>query len=95
MERSAEEARISRASVFPQSVGEYQSMDVPAAQLRVARYLMADDSRKELMRTESSWALQQTKPLDDLYQANVSVKGLFYSLYKRSALIYHASCKFR
>ena len=71
MERVEEEARISRAAVFPQSIEEYQSMDVKAAQLRVARYLMADDTKKEIMRTESSWSMQQTKVLDDLYKINV------------------------
>lgn len=64
---------MDRATKFPQSIEEYRSMstDVPAAQLRVARFLMADDSKRESMMTESHWVKHETDPLIDLYQSNV------------------------
>ena len=72
LERKEEEARISREAQFPMSTEEFRVMDSRAAQLRVARFLMADSSKKDQMRNESYWAWRQTQPLIVAYSNNVS-----------------------
>ncbi|KAH8116247.1 hypothetical protein DFH11DRAFT_1687892 [Phellopilus nigrolimitatus] len=65
-----EAARIKRESQFPQTIQEYRSMGLKDARLRVARFLMADAPKRELMRTTSHWAWRQTEPLIKEYNGN-------------------------
>lgn len=74
LERSEEEDRINRAARFPLSSQEYRAIEVRAAQLRVAHFLMHDESKREQMRTESRWAWRQTQPLIDEYRKDVSIR---------------------
>ena len=57
---------------FPQSINEFRSVEFRDAQLRVARFLMGDEARREQMRGESQWAWRQTEPLIREYTNNVS-----------------------
>ncbi|TDL23810.1 hypothetical protein BD410DRAFT_827663 [Rickenella mellea] len=75
LERAEEEARINRAARFPQSLSEYRSMDLKAAQVRIARFLMADPAKKEMMMTESRWAWRQTQPFVEEYGRNLDFKA--------------------
>ncbi len=65
--------RRAREAQFPQSVAEYHAMGSRAAQLRVARFLMADASKQDQMSTQSNWAWRQTEPLIKVYYSNVSL----------------------
>lgn len=79
-EREEQERRI-REAQFPQTVREYHAMNSRPAQLRVARFLMADTSKQDQMSTQSSWAWRQTQPLIKEYNINVSLLCLvFFSL---------------
>ncbi|EJD07369.1 uncharacterized protein FOMMEDRAFT_164356 [Fomitiporia mediterranea MF3/22] len=70
LEKQAELTRIRLAAQFPQTIEDYQRMDSKGAQLRVAKFLMAEDPKREEMRTESRWAWRQTEPLIQLYKNN-------------------------
>lgn len=72
LSRQEEQARIVRAAQFPQTINEFRSVEFRDAQLRVARFLMGDESKREQMRNESQWAWRQTEPLMREYTNNVS-----------------------
>ena len=73
MEEREEMDRRVREAQFPQSVREYHAMSSRAAQLRVARFLMADPGKKDQMSTQSGWAWRQTEPLVKEYKSDVSL----------------------
>ncbi|KLO07446.1 hypothetical protein SCHPADRAFT_836717 [Schizopora paradoxa] len=75
MEEREEMERRVREAQFPQSVREYHAMSSRAAQLRVARFLMADSSKQDQMSTQSGWAWRQTQPLIKEYTANEMFRG--------------------
>jgi len=70
LERLEEEARVEREAQFPLTIFAYRGITNKAAQLRVARFLMADATRQEEMRSQSRWAWRQTDPLIQQYTHN-------------------------
>jgi hypothetical protein len=64
-------ARISKEAMFPTSAADYRKMTSRAAQLRVARYLMADADVRERLRISSNWTSEDTRALIQEYITNV------------------------
>ncbi|KAG6828974.1 hypothetical protein H0H87_012911 [Tephrocybe sp. NHM501043] len=61
-----------RQKAFPRSIADYYSKS-EQVQLRIARFLfVTDEIRKEKMLTEFGWASRQVKPLQEIYNKDVS-----------------------
>lgn len=71
LERAEEDARINRESQFPTNADEYHNMSSRAAQLHVARFLMADVDTRQRISSGSRWPSGQTQALIQEYQTNV------------------------
>jgi hypothetical protein len=59
-------------STFPSSVAEYSNMRNKDIQLRIARFLLADDVVKDKMIREFGWTWGKVRVLCEEYDRNVS-----------------------
>ena len=87
MERKEEAARAKQLSQFPKTIEDWRRLgsnnsnsNNKNAQLYVARFLMADEPKREQMRDRARWAWRQTEPLIQMYKNNVSLE-ITFSLY--------------
>jgi len=74
LEHAEEEARIIKMRKFPESIMDYSAMESRATRLRVARFLMAKESKKQEMRDASGWVYRQTQPLIVTYETNAEFR---------------------
>ena len=70
-EANLEKLRRQREQMFPQSTEEWASKPHDV-RLRVARFLVADDTRKEKFMSDFGWAWRQVTPLVEEFKKNVS-----------------------
>ncbi|PPQ73701.1 hypothetical protein CVT26_010856 [Gymnopilus dilepis] len=81
-EANLEKLRRQREQMFPQSTEEWASKPHDV-RLRVARFLVADDTRKEKFMSDFGWAWRQVTPLVEEFKKNevfaAEVRGLMIS----------------
>lgn len=71
LKSQVEQARRLEEHRFPRNLEDFRSKDLEM-QVRVGRFLMGDERKREQMRDESQWAHRATQPLMEEYNRNVS-----------------------
>ena len=61
---------------FPSSASALLATTDREVRLAVAKYLMADDSKREDMRSKMNWVRSETEPLIAQFKSNVSTRGV-------------------
>lgn len=69
--------RMSKPTIpFPSTAAAFRVMSDKEAQLAVAKFLMADGTKREVMRSNMNWARSATEPLIAQYDNNVSARAV-------------------
>lgn len=74
--------RKQRDASFPQSIEEYHDIAERDVQLRVARFLAADNTEQERMMDKFGWAYRQVDPLRTAYKSNAEFRAEIQSALK-------------
>ena len=61
-------------ATFPKTVAEFSGIQYKEVKLAFARFLQMDKARRNATASTSGWKWEQTKPLIDVYETNVSKK---------------------
>jgi len=72
LESLAEGTRRQKEAQFPGSPEEYRAIRNKDVQMRIARFLTADNRKQESMMNQFGWAWRQVQPLKNEYQSDVS-----------------------
>lgn len=72
--REEEDRRRRADAQFPASLAEYRTIRSKDTQLRIARFLTADNTARDKMMDEFQWVWRQVKPLIDEYESNTDFK---------------------
>lgn len=69
-------AASGRRMPFPSSASVLLAMSDREARLAVAKFLMADGTKREDMRSKMNWVKSETEPLIAQFNNNVSTRGV-------------------
>jgi len=72
-----EHLRQMQLKMFPQSKEDFDTK-MPEMQLRVARFLAAEEKQKEILISKFNWAWRQTSPLIEEFKKDVCLLNVFF-----------------